>query len=237
VLLHGLGVSAASWFANAGALGANHPVYAIDAISDAGRSTQTARVRDGVDMALWLHDVLAALDLHGAHLVGLSYGGWLALNQARHAPDRLAGVIAVDPVGAIGRPALSFLVRIVPDSVLASLGKSDNALLRLMRLLNNGTIPDEPLRDLSIAGLRTFRGKLPVPKRMRDDDLRAIRIPTLVLFCDRSPVNRAQRAAQRSRDLIANATVDIVRDAGHMLPVEKPQVFADRVLEFVGRTG
>jgi pimeloyl-ACP methyl ester carboxylesterase len=228
-----LAVSSASWFANIGALNASHPVYAIDTIGDVGRSTQTSRVRDGVDVSLWLDEVLAALDLRGAHLIGLSYGGWLALNQARRSPNRLASVTAVDPVGAIGRAHLSFLLRIVPDGLLASLAKSDKALLRLMRSLNNGTFPDQPLRDLSVAGLRTYRGKVPFPKRMTDEDLRAICAPTLLLFCEHSPVNVAQRAAQRAHDLIANATVDIIPDAGHMLPVEKPGEFATRVLDFI----
>ena len=105
--------------------------------------------------------------------------------------------------------------------------KSDPALHRLLRLLNNGTIPDEPLLELSVAGLRTFRAKQPFPKRMSDDDLRAIRTPALLLFCGRSPVNHAHKAAQRSRDLIPDATAEVIPDAGHMLPVEQPAVFAE----------
>jgi pimeloyl-ACP methyl ester carboxylesterase len=233
VLIHAVAVSSPSWFANIAALGAQHPVYAIDTIGDVGRSTQTSRVRTSVDMALWLDDVLSGLDLGGSHLVGLSYGGWVALNQAARSPDRLASVTSVDPVGAIGRAKGSFLIRIAPDSVLASVGKSDKALHRLLRLLNNGATPEQPLLDLSVAGLRTFRGKQPFPRRMRDPDLRAIKTPTLLLFCERSPVNHALRAAQRSRRLVANATVEVIPDAGHMLPIERPDIFNSHVLNFI----
>jgi len=89
------------------------------------------------------------------------------------------------------------------------------------------------LLDISVAGLRTFVGKQPFPKRLTDDELRRVRTPALLLFCERSPVNRAPRAVQRSCDLIEGATAEVVPDAGHMLPVEKPALFTDRVLDFV----
>ena len=231
VLLHGMAVSSPSWYADIAALSEHHPVYAIDTITDAGRSIQRSRVRDGADLARWLDDVLAALELSTAHLVGLSYGGWLALNQARHSPGRLASVTAVDPPGAIGRAQGRFLIKILPDSILA-LAKSKKALYRLLRRLNNGTEPGQPLLDLSVAGLLTFRAKQPYPKRMSDDDLGAIRTPALLLFCECSPVNHARRAAERSRQCISNVTTLVVPDAGHMLPVEKPELFTSTVLGF-----
>jgi pimeloyl-ACP methyl ester carboxylesterase len=235
VLLHAVAVASPSWYPNVAALAADHPVYAVDTIGDVGRSTQTVSVRTGDDMAQWLDDVLGALNLPRVHLVGLSYGGWVALNQARRSPGCLASVTAVDPVGSIGRGKATFLPRIAPDAFLASVFKSDPALHRLLRVLNNGAMPEAPLLELSIAGLRTFRGKQPMPKRMGDEDLRAIVSPVLLLFGGRSPVNRAHKAALRSRDLIPNAIADVLPDVGHMIPVQQPAEFADRVLDFVNR--
>ena len=34
-----------------------------------------------------------------AHLVGFSYGGWIAMNQAIRAPGRVASVTLLDPAG------------------------------------------------------------------------------------------------------------------------------------------
>jgi pimeloyl-ACP methyl ester carboxylesterase len=232
VLIHAVAVASPSWYPNIAALVVDHQVFAVDTIGDVGMSAQTARVRTGADMAAWLDDVLAALDLHGAHLVGLSYGGWVALNQACRAPGRLASVTAVDPVGAIGRAQGTFLLKILPDSILA-LAKSDHALHRLLRRLNNGTTPAQPLLDLSVTGLRTFRAKQPYPRRISDEDLQGIHTPTLMLFCGRSPVNHAQRASQRSRDRIAGVATEVIPDAGHMLPVEQPALFAAQVLDFI----
>jgi pimeloyl-ACP methyl ester carboxylesterase len=231
VLLHAVAVSSPLWFANVGALGERHPVYAVDTVTDAGRSRQTAPVGDGADLSAWLDETLAALGLEGVHLVGLSYGAWLALNQARRSPDRVASVSAVDPPGAIGRMKVN--LGFVPDAALAKFANSDAALHRLLKRLNNGKSPSQPIVDLAFAGLRTFVLKQPFPKRMSDDELRSVVIPTLLMIGEQSPVTNAVRASERARGLMPNVEVEIVPDAGHMIPVESPQLFNERVLRFI----
>jgi len=235
VLLPAIAVSAASWFANVGSLGAHHPVFAVDTIGDVGRSRQTEPVRDGAAMSLWLDEVLATLGANRVHLVGLSYGGWIALNQACRSPRHLASVTAVDPPGAIARTRTRLMLEVLPDAILAKVAKSDDALHRLLRRLNNGALPKQPLLDLSVAGLRTFIAKQPRPRHLTDDELASISIPTCLLIGGRSPLTDASRAVDRARRLIDNVDADIVPDSGHMLPVEEPTAFNEHVLHFLGR--
>jgi pimeloyl-ACP methyl ester carboxylesterase len=68
---------------------------------------------------------------------------------------------------------------------------------------------------------------------MTDDALRRVHVPALLLFGERSPVNHAHRAAERARRCLPNGETDVVPDAGHMLPVEKPELFTQRVLSFI----
>ena len=231
VLLHAVAVSSPLWFANVGPLGEHHPVYAIDTITDAGRSAQTAPVRDGSDVATWLEETLAALGLREVHLIGLSYGGWMALNQACRSPGRIASVASVDPPGAVGRMKMN--VSFLPDAALAKFANSDAALHRLLQKLNNGKAPPPVIADLAIAGLRTFALKQPFPKRLTDQELSAIAVPTLYMLGDRSPVTNSARAVERVESLVPGVQVEVVAGAGHMLPVECPEVFNDRVLRFV----
>jgi pimeloyl-ACP methyl ester carboxylesterase len=233
VLLHAVAVSSPSWFANVASLGAEHTVYAVDAIGDAGRSMQTVPIRDGTDMSLWLDDVLAGLGLDRAHLVGLSYGGWLALNQARGSPGRLSSITSVDPPGAFGAPTAKFVLQTIWNGALAKFAKSDKALHRLLRALNNGSLPRGPLLDLTVAGLRTFVARQPFPKRFTDDELRSIRTPTLLLFGEQSPVTPPVRAARRARRLLPGVDVEVIPDVGHALPMEKPEIFTMRALRFI----
>jgi pimeloyl-ACP methyl ester carboxylesterase len=45
--------------------------------------------------------LLGKLSDRPAHLVGFSYGGWVAMNQAIHAPGRVASITLLDPAGLV----------------------------------------------------------------------------------------------------------------------------------------
>ncbi|WP_337999694.1 alpha/beta fold hydrolase [Streptomyces murinus] len=57
---------------------------------------QRAALHEPEHAARWLDETLAGLGLDRVHLVGGSYGGWLALNQAHRRRDRLASVTLLD---------------------------------------------------------------------------------------------------------------------------------------------
>jgi pimeloyl-ACP methyl ester carboxylesterase len=235
VLLHAVAVSSPGWYASVGALAARYPVYAIDTITDAGRSSQSAPVPDADGSSQWLDEVLAALDSGAVHLVGLSYGAWMALNHACRRPARLASVVAIDPPGALARGSARTALSMVPDAAMAKFARSDAALRRMLRRLNNGTLPDPPIVELAIAGLRTFVVRAPYPRRLADDQLRSVGVPTLLLLGGCSPVANAEVAAERARRLVPDIDVEIVADAGHAFPMQYPARFAERVLAFVER--
>ena len=71
-------------------LSRTHRVYAVDTIGDAGRSVNDGRPVDSLAGFMdWLDVLFDALDLDSASLCGHSYGAWLALNYALHAPQRV----------------------------------------------------------------------------------------------------------------------------------------------------
>src|SRR4029450_6874332 len=88
VLLHGMGATSLMWAGCITAM-AGREAYAVDTPGDVGRSTQRVAYRGAAPRADWLAEPLARLDGGPAPLVGASYGGWLALNQAVRAPARL----------------------------------------------------------------------------------------------------------------------------------------------------
>jgi pimeloyl-ACP methyl ester carboxylesterase len=232
VLLHGIAVSAASWAPNVEALAQQHRVIAPDTIADAGRSEQRAPLVDGTDLAHWFVDVVDAIGAERVHVIGLSYGAWIALNAALHASERLQSMIVVDPPNAFAAAPATAMLTLAPDAVLAKFAKSDAALQRILRRMNGGSLPGQPMLDLSVAGLRCFTGKAPRPTRCSDDELRSITTPALVLFGDRTPVTNVERAQERAR-LLPNATVEVVEGAGHAIPAERPEWFGKRALAFL----
>ncbi|MGH8430682.1 MAG: alpha/beta fold hydrolase, partial [Solimonas sp.] len=77
-------------------------LYAVDMIGEPGFSAPARPPLDSDAHALWLDDVMGALALDKAMIVGMSLGGWLALDYAARRPERVARLALLCPAG-IGR--------------------------------------------------------------------------------------------------------------------------------------
>ena len=99
VLLTGAGFNASGWYPHVAALAKHHPVYGIDMPGDPNPSVARAPLTPPASCAAWLDELLGQLSDRPAHLVGLSYGGWVAANQALRAPERVASITLLDPAG------------------------------------------------------------------------------------------------------------------------------------------
>src|SRR5215468_3148214 len=96
VLLPGAGGNSLMWHRYVERLGRDRRVLAIDPVGEPGMSTQDGPMDD---VARWLDEVLAGVAAERPHLVGCSYGGWIALRYAMQFPDRVATLTLLDPAG------------------------------------------------------------------------------------------------------------------------------------------
>ena len=87
VLLPGRTSGVPMWAYNLPDLAAARTTYALDALGDAGLSVQIRPIRDAADQADWLDQVLAQLPVRSVHLVGHSFGGWLAATTPSGIPS------------------------------------------------------------------------------------------------------------------------------------------------------
>ncbi|HEY9266688.1 MAG TPA: alpha/beta fold hydrolase, partial [Mycobacterium sp.] len=106
VLLPGRGASTPMWRANLAGWRSRRTVYSLDLLGEAGMSEQTRPVTDARDQAQWLEDVLAGLGLPRVHTLGVSIGGWAAVNHAVRFPARVASLTLLDPVFTFDRVPL-----------------------------------------------------------------------------------------------------------------------------------
>ncbi|MFE4360138.1 alpha/beta fold hydrolase [Kitasatospora sp. NPDC056800] len=234
VLLHGHAGHPSNWYPQIAALGERHPVYAIDTLDDPGRSVQRAVAAGSQENAAWLGEVLAGLGLERVHLVGVSYGGWLALNQAIHAPERLASVAPLDPGGIEKVPA-----RFYAHMVGGLFGMLAPRPLRpaVGRLLANPALsaPREMIAPLMLA-MRSYKpGSRPPARPFTDGELASIELPVLVLVGRRSALLRPRQVVERVTRLIPGVRAEVVEKAGHGLNLEQPELVNERLLAFVER--
>ncbi|MGK5557561.1 alpha/beta fold hydrolase [Actinomadura kijaniata] len=226
VLLSGAGGNALMWHRYVGALSRRHPVVAVDTVGEPGASVQTAPIGDGRDGAAWLEELLAALEVREAHVVGCSYGGWLALHHQIHHPGRTASLVLLDPAG-FADPGWRFFTWAIAGG-LAGLAPRP---LRppLARLVSNRTILETELMRMMRATMG-FRRGLPAARVLTDEELRRVRVPCLFLLGARSALHDSRRVAERVRALVPGARVEIVPGAGHALPTDRPDLVTERVL-------
>jgi pimeloyl-ACP methyl ester carboxylesterase len=232
VLLPGRAGTAVMWRPNLAALSAHHPVYAMDLLGEPGRSVQTTPLRGAPDQAAWLHAVLCELDLREAHVVGVSFGGWLAGNLAVRAPSRLASVSLLDPAHTLGRFPAALLWR----AALATLPMIAHWARPAFLSWISGGVPvpaDDPVADVIDAGIRGYRIAAPWPAYFTDEQLRSIRVPVLAVVAGRSVIHRATAAYARARTQIVNAQAELWPDATHAITGEFADEINARVLRFV----
>jgi pimeloyl-ACP methyl ester carboxylesterase len=228
VLLAGASGSAAFWFQHVAALAEGGPVYAIDMPGEANPSVARALMAPPASCAAWLDELLGKLSDGPAHLVGFSFGSWVAMNQAVRAPGRVASITLLEPAGLTKLDARFY--RWLSISGLATLTPMP-LRRRLARWLD---LPQDLLeRDLMTlmwASIRCYRAE---PKKvgiLTDDDLRAITVPALLVTGDRSALITPEQARERASH-IPNAEVAAVpgshggfRDIGEL---------NDRIVTFI----
>ncbi|MCQ0022812.1 alpha/beta fold hydrolase [Streptomyces somaliensis DSM 40738] len=230
VLLHGAGTCSAMWYPNTPALSAARPVYAVDTPGDPGRSVQRAPVDRPEDAARWLDETLAGLGLDRVHLVGASYGGWLALNQAHRRPGRLASVTLLDP-GGLEKVGLRFFAWIFA-SLFATF--APRALRpRLAAWLEQPVLVVPELRTMVREGIRAYRVCRPAPLPLSDDELSTIRTPLYLVLGKRSLLVNPRRQAERVPRLIAGARAEIVSGTGHGPQIDQADEVNRRMLDFM----
>lgn len=231
VLLSGAGGNALAWYRYLEPLARTRPVLAVDPLGEAGRSVQTRPIATGAEVGGWLTDVLAALGVPRAHLVGSSFGGWTAMEQQLNGGGRVAALTLVDPAGfapLTGR----FYRWIILGGMAGALPRGLRH--RAARWLVNGTLREDALMRLALAG-RSFRRRLPAPPGYTDAHLRAVPVPVQVLLGERSALHDAQAVAARLAEAVPAWQVEIVPDTGHALSIEAPELVIDRILGLTGR--
>ena len=102
LLFHGSASNSFMWMMDAALWSQHFRVYAIDMIGEPGLSAPSRPTLASGAYALWLDDVLMALKIDKASLVGISLGGWLALDYASRRPEKVSAVAVLCP-GGVGK--------------------------------------------------------------------------------------------------------------------------------------
>jgi pimeloyl-ACP methyl ester carboxylesterase len=162
-------------------LGAGVPHFAVDVIGEPGLSAPARPALNSDAYGLWLDDVMGALSLARASFIGVSLGGWLALDYATRRPERVASLVAMCP-GGVGRQKIGIALKIIPLRLLGRWGKHKAREMVLGRApagLSPGAQCFMEFLSLIYENFRPRWVKMPV---FSDEYLRRLTMPVLAIL-------------------------------------------------------
>lgn len=171
-----------------------------------------------------------------AVVVGLSMGGYVALEIARRFPDRVAGLVLADTRATAdtedGKAARNAMIEAVrAEGVMAGTRPlrekllAPNASERVIRAVNE--IIEEQDPDAVVACLEAMRDRADTT-----NVLKAFAAPVLVVRGTDDALIAAQVAEETAR-LPANGRLETIRRAGHVPPMEYPFGFNAALTDFL----
>jgi pimeloyl-ACP methyl ester carboxylesterase len=226
ILLHGGQANASVWMFDAMVWSRAFRCYAVDMIGEAGFSAPVRPSLESDAHALWLDDVMNGLGLQKASFVGVSLGGWLALDYANRRPEAVERLALLCPAG-IGRQK-NFLLKAMPLMLMGPWGR------RKVREMVFGRFRGEPPPGLQLfiemlrqIG-RSIRPRIVRIPRLSDAELARLKAPMLVIVGGRDVLLDTGDTRRRLAKWAPHAEVAFLPEARHNI-----QGQTARILEFL----
>ncbi|MFD4439488.1 alpha/beta fold hydrolase [Nocardia sp. NPDC058519] len=212
VVLHGSGANASTWRADIADWSTRFRVYAVDLPGEPGFSAPTRLALDSDATASWLDEVIDGLGLDTVALVGMSLGGWTALDYVLRRPGRVTTLVLLCP-GGLGKHRYGWLVKAIG---LRMIGRHSARDMARIGLGLDGPEADPIIDDIAL----TFAHFTPRPVSLpifRDEQLREVDIPVLVIVGERDALFDSARTAERARGAFTRGEVRLLPGVGHAL--------------------
>jgi len=245
LLLHGFTGSTASWEGFIPSWSKHQQVIAVDLLghgqtdapADPSRYRTEHAVRD-------LTDILDALHIDAAHVLGYSMGGRLALSLALIAPQRVRslilesatpGIEADDERAERVRSDEALADRIISEGVAAFVDYWESIpLFRTIRDLPDDvqhSIRAQRLQNAEIGLAGSLRGMGTGAQPSWWQHIDSLSIPVQLIVGERD--EKFVRIAQRMDELLPDSRLAVVAGAGHMVHVEQADFFDTIVVGFL----
>ena len=253
VLLHGIAGTSATWDDVIPTLASRHTVIAPDLLGHG----ESAKPHGDYSLGAYanvVRDLLEALGMGRATIVGHSLGGGIAMQFAYQFIERCERLVLVSS-GGLGRevhPLLRAAALPGAEAVLPWLSAAGSrgvgALVRGMSRLGIRAGPDldETWRSfVSLeepaarrAFIQTVRGVMDLGGQRVSANERlylAEGLPTLIVWGEKDPLIPV-RHAREAHERMAGSRLEIFPDAGHFPYRDDPERFASVLLDFIGTT-
>ena len=231
LFLHGAG-GAGRWLDFQAAL-AQHFTVQMPSHPGHGGSPAAEWIEHISDLAFHYLDLLDDLGLERVHLVGASFGGWIAAEIAVMASHRLRSLVLIDPVGIkVDGWIYPFLFGMELPEMLPTIFHKAEAAMALMPQGESVDALAELFRQSSALARVAWNPYLYNPLLKRR--LPRIKARTLLCWGEHDRLAPLQCADTWAR-AIPGARLVTFPDSGHVPHIEEPEAVAAAVVDFCGK--
>lgn len=210
VLLHGAGSNSFMWMGDVASWAQYFRVYAVDLPGEPGESAPLRSPRTGEGQAAWMDEVLASLGVQRAAFVGISLGGWHALDYAIRRPERVARLALLAP-GGIGAVKLSFLLQAATLRFAGETGRR-----RILGSAGAGQTHPAVARYLQLIFTHFIPRQDQLP-RFSDASLAGLKMPILMILGAKDALLDSHASRRRLARAAPQARIVMLPQAGHFL--------------------
>jgi pimeloyl-ACP methyl ester carboxylesterase len=238
VLLHGGRASLTMWSANVADLSQKYRVYAVDIIGQPGKSIASPAFKRRADLIPWFSELLDALKLSKANLIGQSYGGWFALSYALSQPDRVGKLALISPAACflplnIQHALMGARMFFFPSRPAMRSFKLWETYPKNIEDPKNRAFFEAKLEQLYL-GFKHFRcqGEA-TPDTFSDEALKGLKVPTLLLIGQQEVIYDPVKSIERARKLIPSIQASLIPNASHDLAYFQANSVDKLILDFL----
>jgi pimeloyl-ACP methyl ester carboxylesterase len=234
LFLHGAG-GAGHWLAFQERLAERFSVY-FPSHPGHGGSPAAEWIEHISDLAFHYLDLLDQLGLDRVHLVGASFGGWIAAEMATMASHRLASLVLIDPVGIrIDGWIYPFLFGMDIPEIVATIFHNPMAALALAP--RDQSIDTLALQYRQGAALARVAWNPYLYDPLLRRRLGRIAAPTLLCWGAHDRLAPVSPCGEAWVKAIPGARLHVFDESGHVPHLEEADAVADAVAEFCRREG
>jgi pimeloyl-ACP methyl ester carboxylesterase len=254
VLVHGIAGSSTTWSRALPLLAEHHRVIAPDLLGHG----ESAKPRGDYSLGAYasgIRDLMVALGVERATIVGHSLGGGIAMQVAYQFPERCDRLVLVSTGGlgkevspilrALALPAAEY---VLPVLLAAPLHGVADSVARVARRV--GLHPDPLVAEIwdswrrltdaraQRAFVHTVRSVIDVAGQRvsaRDRLYLASAVPTLIVWGDRDTIIPVEHA-RIGHELMPGSRLEVFEGVGHFPPLQQPERFVAVLEDFIATT-
>jgi pimeloyl-ACP methyl ester carboxylesterase len=237
VLFHSAGSGAVQWYRNVGPLSQFYRTYAVDVIGEVNRSITTRQLSKRQEFVDWMLDLFNGLQIERTHIVGNSFGGFLAFNTALYLPERVKKVALISPAATFVQMWDWYWRLAFPYKIGYMLGSRRMILSGFKWLWQNFPRDECFTRYTELSKINGFPSYQLLPPVYNDEELRKIKTPMLLLIGDHEVIYNPAHAIRRATRLVTGLKAEIIPNANHSAQVTAPDVVNKKILDFLADSG